>query len=185
MYDMEYSPAPPWPTIFKYGLIGGASLIILNTFVFVSSGQFDIFGYTGAMMIGNLLALVLYVLIMIFSLLEYRDQRSRGYLSIGKGIIVSYGSTMLMGVISLFFSIFYLLVIDPDYMNRIMRREYGELLDDSATTTIDQEPLITSGVLVSSYVASFILGCIIGLIISLIISAIMKKDPPFNSRYQY
>lgn len=182
LYNMEYSPAHPWPTILKYGLIGGGSLVLLNACIFLLSGHLNIFSSSSAMTVGNLLALILYVLIIVFSLLEYRDQLSRGYLMIRKGILVSFGSVIIMGLMSLIFSIFYLLVLDPEYIGRMMYRDYGE---DRAAMLTDAAAIINAETVIVYQLLSFILGCIIGIFISLIISAIMKKDPPFNARYQY
>lgn len=170
----------PWPTVFKYGMIGSGILIAVNLLSFmminVGAGMSTII----SSILFSLLIIVVYILIMIFSIKEFRDKWSNGYITLGTGMLVSYGSAMIMGVIGFIFSVFYLLVIDPDYMNRAMVKQYESMgVDPSTMPSIGD---VTMEMILGTQAVSFVIGMVVGIILSLIISAVMKKTDQFQSR---
>lgn len=176
MQDVDYISVSPWSTIFKFGLIGSVGIILLSTFNFLFGQESS--SSSGAAILSFValaLTVFIYILVMIFSIKEYRDKYSDGYVSLGKGMLTSYGAAMLTGVAALSYSLLYLLVIDPEYMNRAMEKAYEDMRisgTDPIANTFSTELII------GTQMGSFILGAIIGLVLSLIISAIMKKDRP-------
>jgi len=178
--DGDVPIVSPWPTVFKYGMIGSGILIAINFLSFmminIGAGMSTII----SSILFSLLIIVVYILIMVFSIKEFRDKWSNGYITLGTGILVSYGSAMMMGVIGFIFSIFYLLVLDPDYMNRAMVRQYESMGIDPST--IPNMGEMTMGMIVGTQAMSFVIGMVMGIVLSLIISAVMKKTDQFQAR---
>lgn len=182
MHDMDSIPVSPWPTILKYGGIGSLILILFGVFGFLISERTNSYVSTTIISFAaSGFSILVYILIMIFSIKEYRDKFSNGYISLGKGMLVSYGSAFMMGSVGILFNLLYFLVIDPTYMQRQLEKSYTDMGIDPSTmshATNMYTPIMIAG----TQVTSFALGCVFGAILSLIVSAVMKKDRPYNSR---
>jgi len=179
MQDASQPFISPWPTILKYGSIGAGLLIIIGLVSFLLTPQMD--GYLKGVIVSygsSLVSLVIYILIMIFSILYYRDKLSNGYISLGQGMLVSYGSAMVMGLGSFLFSMLYLFVIDPGYSKRLFEKQYGAFTSGE-TLTPDLSDMYTTQMIFATQFGGFIFGCFVGVILALIISAILKKSRPF------
>lgn len=171
---------PVWPVILKYGLIGAVVISLFNIlFTKISVSISDVGSNVIASLIMTLVSLLIYVLIMVFSIRSYRDKHAQGYISLGKGMAISYSSAMIMGVLNVLLTLFYLLVIDPDL---IARRNAAALAESGLPPSVISDlPQVSKLSIIYSQIGTFAIGCLVGGAIALVISAIMKKDRPYRT----
>jgi uncharacterized protein DUF4199 len=177
--DQAFVSASPGPTIMKYSLIGIGGILLLSilTFTFgIGAGASMSTGLI-ASIITSLFSIILYVLIMVFAIKEHRDQHQKGFISLGKALLISYITGLIMATASIIFNLLYMLVINPNYMADSLGNIEGmEGMDTSTMLGGDYTMAI-----VFSTITSYVMGCVVGVFIALIVSAIMKKDLPFNT----
>lgn len=168
--------APLWPTIRKFGFIGGGLIIFINFFTFWITSSSSI-TYSYLINIGiSFFLVIFYIVVMILAVREYRYKHNHNFLHFGKGLLVGWGTAMLIGTIGLIFSLFYVFVLDPEYYSRMWEHQYLEFeIDPAVTHRPSQEQ---TSFMAISQVGSYFLGALTGFIISLFISLGFKRDRP-------
>lgn len=165
-------------TATRYGLIGGAGLIVLTLLsylVFIPAG--------GTMMwIGGLLSFLVYIVIIVMAIRQHRDEELGGYITLGRAIGLGTLTLIVALLLNSVFNYVYTTFIDPEVMNQALDATRGiyeslgmdeDQVDELMEEAKENQPsgLVTMGMTV-------FFGAITGLIFSAIIGLIMRKNPP-------
>jgi phosphatidylglycerophosphate synthase len=181
---VDPSTVPPWPTITRFGLIGGLSLIILSL-VGILTGLSSPANWVSAI-IFLLVVIAFYVVLMVMAVKSDRDDNLGGHIKLGRAFMVAFFTACIVALLGTVFNVIYMGIIDPDYMMRVgddLRGLYEKmgLNEEQIEQAIidagaDSRQTIASAA--KSQVSTFISGAVVGAIIALIIAASMKKDAP-------
>ena len=156
-----------------YGLYYGAFLVVFSFILY--STKLD-----GNLLL-NLTGWGIFIGVMVMAMRKFKEG-NEGYMSFGQGMGVGFFYTLITGIISSIFDIFYLTVVNP--------QELQDQLDQSmaileSNPNITDEQLETSAELAQTLSHPIILffialfgAFIIGIIIALIVAAVIKKDNP-------
>lgn len=169
----------------KYGIILGMISIIISVLVYI----FDLVTisiWSGALV--GLLNIVIYFIVMLILLKNYRDKVLHGFMNYGKGILFATITAVYASLIIAVYTFLFNEVIDPDYQKNIMEKitemtvdnlYQAGLPDDQIEKIIDdmQSREIPSST--KSALLSIPGNIILVLIVSLIAAAFAKKkkDP--------
>lgn len=166
------------PTATRYGLIGGAVLILitlLSYIVLIPAG--------GTLLgLGSILPFIAYVAMIVMAIRQHRDNELGGYITLNRCIGVG---TLVMIVAILLNSVFnyvYTTFIDPTIIDQTLEATRGmyEMMgldEDEIDEAIEQAKENQPGAVVTIGLGMFF-GAITGLVFSAIIGLIMRKNPP-------
>lgn len=168
------------PSLFKaslnYGLMLGGALVLYSLLLYV-------LGMTGNQTLGYV-SFVIYIILMILGIKEYRDKMSGGFISYGNSFVIGFLIALIGGLISAIFSFILFKFIDPALLQTTLDKA-RQSMEDKAMTEEQiemamkwtQSMMSPIGMLISSFIGSAIFGAII----SLIVSIFMKKEgTPFE-----
>ncbi len=166
------------PTATRYGLIGGAALIVLTLLsyiVFIPAG--------GSMMwAGGMLPFIAYIAMIVMAIRFHRDQELGGYATLGRCIGLGTLTLMIALLLNSIFNYVYTTFIDPEVMNQALDATRGiyESLgmdEDEVDELMEEAKANQPGAMVTMGMTLFF-GAITGLVFSAIIGLIMRKNPP-------
>ena len=169
----------PQPTIVRFGLIGALVLIIYSLLGNITGFTSPANGVMTAMLTG-LLVFVFYIAIMVLAVRKHRDQDLGGYIPFGRAFIVSFLTSLIVGVIASAFNLLYMNVIDPTMGATIVEdaREMYENVGMSEEQIEAALKQVSRSFTTMGQIMGLGFGTIMGAVLSLIIAAILRKDPP-------
>ncbi len=154
-----------------YGAGVGLILIIFSLLMYISDMNFS-----------KLNQWVPYFLLIIgiaYSTKVYRDKVLDGTMSFGKGFLFGWLVAVVASMLSVFWGLIMMNVIDPELMDRGLQFAEEKLLergmsDNQIQMALEMQKKMMSGA--TGYIIGFVVYAIIGAIISLITAAVYKKD---------
>lgn len=170
-------PVSPWPTITRYGLIGGLVLIVFSMLGILTGFSSPAAGLV-AVALNMVVMLGLYIVLMVLAVKQQRDLQG-GFISFGSAFLVAFGVGFIVSIISTLFTFVYLNYIDPGYLDKIIAdsQEMWERFNmNEEQMEAAREQTMRAGEPVYM-LRQMGFGAIFGAIISLIIGAVMKKKP--------
>lgn len=181
---IDPSSISPWPTIMRYGLIGGLALIIYSL-VGILTGWSSPANMMGAILF-TLILIIGYAVLMVIAVKNHRNENLGGNITVGRAFMVAFFSASLAALILAVFNTIYMGIIDPEYMMRLaddliaFYEGFGMSEDQVEQAIIDAgadkpQTFLSAG---KNQASGYIFGAIIGAIIAIVIAAIMKKDEP-------
>ena len=166
-------------TVLRFGLFSGISIValfFLSWLIFRNDTEYgvrEVFGYA---------SIVISLLFVFFGIKHYRDNENGGRLSFGKGMKVGMLITLVPALLFGLFNAFYVLVLNPDFMNTYYTHELAELQKtmtpekfELARTEMEAEWAFFSNPVVSSLVMALTV-LIIGVIVTVISSLVLKRN---------
>ncbi len=156
-----------------YGLYYGAFFVLFSFLLY--STKLD-----GNLLL-NLTGWGIFIGVMVMAMRKFKEG-NEGYMSFGQGMGVGFFYTLITGIISSIFDIFYLTVVNPQELQDQLDQSMA-ILESNPNMTDEQ--LETSAELAQTFSHPVILffialfgAFIIGIIIALIVAAVIKKDNP-------
>jgi len=129
-------------------------------------------------------ALVVNILILIYSIKKFRDVDLGGYMTFGQGFLFIFFASIYCAVILGIFSYIQMTFIDPGMMDEAVNAQMAEMEKQGLTEEqIEAANSMTGFMKTPIFVAAITIfsKMIGGIIIGLILSAIFQKNPPYNS----
>lgn len=167
------------PVAQKYGLIGGAILIILGL-VFYLTGMTD---YTGNK--SNTLASILQYAVMggtlFFAMKEHRDNDLNGYMPYGRALGVGSMTGLIMAILVGIWSYIFFAFVAPDLIDQMVSAAEEQMAEkgleeDKMEAALEMSKKIMNPI---GMAIMTLFGTAIAMFfISLIVSAFTKKDAP-------
>lgn len=114
------------------------------------------------------------------AIITYRDKDNGGWLSFGRGVVIALVTALISGAITGVFSILYITVINPEYIEIVREATIAKIENDGGNDqAIEMATKMTDMMLnpVSMFFFSIMGSAIFGLIIGLVVSAIVKREP--------
>ncbi len=183
-YEPQY--VSPWPTAFKYGLIGAFATIILTMGSYLlgfmdpaaqMEGGFNMGKIVKSMSIA-VIGYILYTMIYFLAIKSYRDQLG-GFITFGKGFKVAFFSVLFKALfVTIFLFIFYQFIASDFLPNMLETME--EMLSESGQS--DDQLEMTMSIYNFMYRPFFFalmtgIGTIFGgALLSLLAAAIGQKE---------
>jgi len=172
------APASYWPTVLRWGLIGGLAGIALQL-VWQIAG---LVSYTDPFSTGNLLLSPLSwgisLAAIALGIKQYRDEQLQGLIPFSKAFMLGFLISLVMALLTAIFTVTYLGDITKEAMNEAMQAQMeSQGLDDADM----EEAMKMSGFFTSPLffgISAFFGGAVWGALLSLVGAAIMKKEPP-------
>jgi amino acid transporter len=174
-----------YKTALKWAIIGSLIQFIFTLINFYLNGESmqpkdKVIGF-----ITSLLSIVIIAVVISFSIKEYRNEFSGGYITFKKAFSVSFICGILMAIItSLMLYLFYSYVVDFDVLmseqmdSTIQELKKRKLSEEQIKQTIEMSKKFTS--IPAIIIMGLIFTIILNLIIGLIASAILKKQVPYE-----
>jgi amino acid transporter len=174
-----------YKTALKWAIIGSLIQFIFTLINFYLNGESmqpkdKVIGF-----ITSLLSIVIIAVVISFSIKEYRNEFSGGYITLKKAFSVSFICGILMAIItSLMLYLFYSYVVDFDVLmseqmdSTIQELKKQKLSEEQIKQTIEMSKKFTS--IPAIIIMGLIITIILNLIIGLIASAILKKQVPYE-----
>ncbi|MCF8298930.1 MAG: DUF4199 domain-containing protein [Saprospiraceae bacterium] len=178
---MEETKKSLFASALKYGLIGGAILILIGIIYYVFSVNiFQIF----FSLINFVITFGLLIVMMILGMKAYRDKELDGKINYGNcffvGLIISFTAMIMSGVFNFLFYTYF----DPEYMPAMvdkfidMMEGYNlppEKIEESLAKV--EKNLIP----INQLKNTLIMGVIASGVLSLIVSIFIKKEPALSA----
>lgn len=171
-------------TTFKagltYGVILGLILIIYSVLLYVMDMNLNKYV--------DWISYILIIGIIIYGTKKYRDDNLKGIISYGQALGLSTIIIVFGALISTIYTYFFISVIDPDYINKVLAAAEEQLLkkgmtDDQIEMAIAMQKKMMKPVLMA--IMGFFVTVIVGVILSLITSAFLKKEgDPYQNAMQ-
>ncbi|MEM9990325.1 MAG: DUF4199 domain-containing protein [Bacteroidota bacterium] len=164
-------------TGLRYGLIGGAALIVYNLLSFL------VFIPTGGtlLLISGVLSLAIYIGTAALVIKYHRDDELQGYITLGRCVGLGTITIIIATIISSIFAYVYMNYIDPsivDEMLEVSMSMFESLLDeDEYKQAIDSAKEQQEGLL-GGLVQPIFFSVFTGLVLSTIVGLIMRRNPP-------
>lgn len=165
-------------TVLRYGLFSAISIVGLFTlgWLFLDDNDYsskEIFGYTN---------LVLSMLFVFFGIKHYRDKITGGQLSFGQGMKVGMLIVLIPALIFGIFDVFYVLVMDPDFMDKYYQHHLTQMQQSMSATefqaaraSVESQKEMFSNPAVQ-FLVMFLTVFIIGVIFTVISSLILRRN---------
>ncbi|MFO8129692.1 MAG: DUF4199 domain-containing protein [Bacteroidales bacterium] len=173
---MENKNMTPGKIALNYGLIFGIIVVVYSLVIYILGVDMKTQKWLGY---GNFVILIIG---MILGVKAYRDKYLGGYISYGKSFTTVFLIGLFAMVIVSIYNYVYMTVINPGFMEEILRTTEETILESNPNMTdaqIDQALEMTQRFSKPwlSAIWSFVGGTLITLIISLILAAFfVKKD---------
>lgn len=175
------SEVSQWPTVQRYGLIGGLVFIIYGLIAnFLGWNQP---GSTGGML-NMVISIALFVGLMVVAIRQHRDEELAGFIPFGRAFSVSFFTGLLATVISSIFQFIYVKFIDPGFIERMKETtletyEKMGMSEEQIEQSMEMlDKMYTPGMMVFWAVIGAAVVCAI---VALIVAAIMKRNPPMEA----
>lgn len=179
LLDSPHTPASaaPWPTIIRYGLIGGGISIALGLISNITGLSTGSGGMMMSMVMG-LLQFAIMIAIVVLAIRHHRDAKQGGFISIGQSILVGTGALVVAGILNGIFSVLYVTVIDPNFADEVINytadmMSQWNLPEEEIDKAIAQTELQFTPS--KMFLNSILYAAVGGLIVSAISGLIMKK----------
>lgn len=164
-------------TAVRYGLIGGAALIVyslLSFLVFLPAGG-------TLLMLSGFLSFAIYVALVAMAIKHHRDEELGGFITLGRCVGLGTLATMIAVALNTIFSYIYMNYIDPTVLDQIMDASMAMLesyMDEDQLEEIKEQSKAQQGSLMGGLIQPIFFSVFTGLIISAITGLIMRKNPP-------
>lgn len=164
-------------TAGRYGLIGGAALILyslLSYLVLIPAGG-------AMMMLSGVLSFAIYIIMIALVIKHHRDEELDGYITLGRCIGVGTLTVMIAIVISSLFNYVYMNYIDPSLMDVMADAAMGfyeDILDEDQLDEMREQMKENQSGLFGAILSPLFLGVFVGLIFSTGVGLVMRKNPP-------
>ncbi|MCI4647393.1 DUF4199 domain-containing protein [Phaeodactylibacter sp.] len=109
----------PWPTVLRFGLIGGLSLILYSLLSIITGYLSPSSGVSGVI-INFLLTIVIVGIFTIVGVLGYRNNDLSGKINFRRAYLVGGCIIFIMNMIAVIFSVIYMNYIDPSYADQMI-----------------------------------------------------------------
>lgn len=171
---METQKLPVRKFILNNGILLGVASIILSVILYVMNMHLD------RNWIAGTLGFVLMIIFIVLGISQYKKSNGT-FLSLSQALKIGVGIAVLAGVIGSIYQLIFMNVIEPDFMDKMLEKQYEQMIESNPNMTQEQidmsiemgkkfsSPLIT--------VAFSLIGsAFFGLIIALIAGLVMKKE---------
>ena len=162
------------PFAFKQGIFLGLFLIIYTIVVqFANLATNQNVGY---------ISYLIFIGVIIWSMFEFRAA-NQGYMEYGQGVGLGFLTSLVGGLISALFSLFYMYVIDPKAIERMLATMRITMEEQNPQMTDDQIDIAMSYVgwvfqPMPMFFMALLGSAFIGIIFSLIIALFIKRAEP-------
>ena len=160
----------------KFGLICSGASILWALLLYITG-----LNHIDSAWIFNILSIGIPVLFVSMAIKEVRMTTGGGYIQFNTAFGVSFKVTAINSILSSLFTIVYLQVIDPTFMDFIMQKQVNKMQEmgmgeEQIQKMVDQTAKwqTPSMMFMWTLVGTFV----IGVLVSLIMSAILKKPDP-------
>lgn len=177
--SLSNDSASIWPTILRYGLIGGLVFIVYSLIGNITGITSPGAGI-GMLAITLVISIAIYVGIMVIAIRSYRDQENNGYISFGKAFGIGLGVAVIAGIMSGAFTYLYVTMIDPSYFDTVIEETASlyERLGMSEEQIEQAMAQVRKNFTPAGMLRQAVFGNVImGAIVSAIVAAIMKRTP--------
>ena len=180
---IDPSTVSPWPTILRYGLIGGLVLVVYallgNLLGFTKPSA----GFVTLILSGMVVVILLYAGVMIAAVRNHQANELGGYISFGRAMMVAFMVGLIMAIIGILFNNVYANVIEPDFVTTLLDEAEAmyEEMNMSAEQIQASLAQLEGQYTLNGQIIGLGMGSVFGAIMSLIIAAVMKKNPPENA----
>ena len=177
---MEEKSTSTFKTGLTYGDILGLALIIYSVLLYVL--DLNLNKYMGW------ISYIIIIGTIIYGTKKYRDDNLNGFISYGQALGLATIIVVFGALIHIIYTYFFISVIDPDYINKLLAATEEELLkkgmsDDQIEIAIAMQKKMMKPVLMT--IMGFFGTVIVGVVLSLITSAFLKKEgDPFQTAMQ-
>ena len=167
-------------TTVKWGLITGMVYVFFSL-IGNLLGVSEKGGFTGMSLALTIVSLGASFYTIYLGIKETKETKLSGYLTVGQGFRIGMGIALIASLISFAFSLIYLLVIDPDMVERIKESaiaqwEQSGMTEEQIETLSEQSaPFMTPWFF---SLMGVLFGLFWGLIQSLIAASMLKKEAP-------
>ena len=177
--NVSNDSASVWPTIIRYGLIGGLIFIIYSLIGNLTGITSPGAGF-GMLAINLVISLGIYVGIMVVAIRSFRDGENDGFISFGKAFGIGLGAAIIAGMMSSAFTYIYVTAIDPSYFDTMIE-ETAKLYERLGMSEEQIEQAMAQarksftpmGMVRQALIGNVIMGAIV----AAIVGAIMKQNP--------
>lgn len=165
----------PWPTIKRYGLIGGLVSVVYGLIANMTGIAFT------SITLNTVISFVISIAIIVLAVKHHRDEDLGKYIPFGRAFMVGFFTLTIATVIALIFNYIYVAFIDPSVVeqgfeaSRKMMENFG-MEEDKIEEALEQQRAQYSPLKNSLF--GLVFAMILNAIFALIVGAIMKKTPP-------
>lgn len=181
-FNQGYSKPSIAANAIKFGLYTSAAYILFSLLLWALDLQLiwwiSMLGYV--IIIGGI----------ILAIRNYRDKLNNGFISFGNAFLTGFIVSILLAVISVFFSWVLMTYIDPGLGERILSMTEQTLIEKGLSDEMIEQQLqmqrsmMTGPMKFLGYIIGFVTTIAISTIISLICAAILKRnDDSFDSAF--
>jgi hypothetical protein len=177
--NVSNDSASVWPTILRYGLIGGLVFIVYSLIGNLTGMTSPGAGF-GILAVNLLISLGIYVGIMVVAIRSFRNQENGGFISFGKAFGIGLGAAVIAGILSSAFTYIYVTAIDPSFFDTmiedtaLMYERLGMSEEQIEQAMAQVKKIYTPVGIVRQ---ALIFNVIMGAIVAAIVGAIMKRSP--------
>jgi len=172
---MENQSAQPKNVMITYGVILGVLSVIFALIYYVLGKTYE------QDSIRSILSFVLSAVVIFLGLKKFKELNN-GYLTIGQAIKTGLGIAMISGLISVIYTVLFMTVIEPEYVNNVVEvsrqailEKYPDFSDEQLEQALDMTRKFSSPGMMAGIILLF--SAIFGFIISLIEGLILKNNP--------
>lgn len=177
--NVPNATASVWPTIIRYGLIGGLVFIVYSLIGNITGMTSPGAGF-GMLAVNLVISLGIYVGIMVLAIQRFRDQENGGFISFGKAFGIGLGAALIAGILSSAFTYIYVTAIDPSFFDTMID-ETSKLYERLGMSEEQIEQAMAQakksftpmGLVRQALIGNVIMGAIV----AAIVGAIMKRNP--------
>ncbi|MCF6347958.1 MAG: DUF4199 domain-containing protein [Flavobacteriaceae bacterium] len=170
---MEDQQKPTKKIALNYGLILGFTLILIGVINYAMGNAYEQDWKIGV------ISYVIMAFILFIGIKKYKEVNG-GFLSLGQGLKTGIGIALIGAVISIIYTIIFMTVIEPDFIDKTMEVSRQKLLENPNLSEEQIEAQIEMSRKFSSPAIFAAFGLIwllfLGFVFSMISSLIMKKS---------
>jgi hypothetical protein len=177
-FDNDEASVSMFPTALRYGLAGSV-LFVIYTLISHLLGL-TVPSSMSMMALQFMLSLTLTILILYFAVRHHRDQELGGYISFGRAFMVGLIVLSISVVVNNLFSLLYMTVIDPGYVDTVMESTEEMMLNLGVDDEMIEEQMEAARERMkptSMLLQGILGGVVMSAVISAIMAAIMKRNP--------
>jgi predicted branched-subunit amino acid permease len=171
---METQTLPVRKFILSNGLLLGVSSIILSVIMYVMNMHLERNWIVGT------LGFVLMIVFIVLGISQFKKSNGT-FLSLSQALKIGVGIAVVAGVIGAIYQLIFMNVIEPDFMDKVMEKQYEQMVESNPNMTQEQLDMsmemakkFSSPAITAAF--SLIASAFFGLIIALIAGLVMKKE---------
>lgn len=171
---METQPLTVRKFILNNGVLLGVSSVILSVIMYVMNMHLD------RNWIAGTLGFVLMIIFIVMGINQFKKNNGT-FLSLSQALKIGVGIAVVAGIIGTIYQLIFMNVIEPDFMDKMMEKQYEQMVESNPNMTQEQLDMsiemakkFSSPAITAAF--SLIASAFFGLIISLIAGLVMKKE---------